>query len=88
MDSVHSWCYQEQVQAAFQRYRQPQARMVEQHINQKEILPHGVRFRRDADERNLCGLKRNGKTHFAEMETKRRGGVQIQIGVVHYMKTP
>src|SRR5881397_3603989 len=49
---------------------------------------HDQHYGRDAKERHGKGKKANRKNHFAEM--KSRGGchIEVEIGVVHVMKSP
>src|SRR5207249_6126408 len=88
MNPVHAWRYDEQIQNSFQFDRQAPVGMMKERTGLKCDEEDDQHQRRDAKDHYCKRKKADRENHFAEM--KSRGGchVEVEIGVVHVMKSP
>src|SRR6266536_6523824 len=88
MNAVHPRCDKDQVQNPLQLNRQPPVGMMKERCGLKRNEEHDQHFRADAEEDHCKRKKTDGKNHFAKMKSRGSAHIEIEIGVMHVMKTP
>src|SRR4029450_1740024 len=88
MNSMHTGRYNDQVQDSFDLNRQPPVRMVEKsgslECNEKDHQHYWSNTKNHYCQRK----KADRKDHLTKMESRRSANVEIEIGVMHVMKSP
>ena len=88
MNPMHPRSDHDVIQNAFEPKRQPPIGMMKKRggfeSNKENEQHHG----RDTEEKNSQGEERDGKHHFAKMESRGGGDIEIKVGVMDVMKAP
>src|SRR4029453_5992022 len=88
MNAVHPRSYNDQIQNAFELDRQPPVGMMKQGLGFKDDKKNEEHYRSDAEDHHCKRKKSDGKNHLAEMEPRSRAHVEVEIGMMHVMKSP
>src|SRR6266849_11138716 len=88
MNPVHSRRDDEQVQNPFELNRQSPVGMMKECCDLECDEEHDQHYRGDAEEHHYKRKKSDGKNHFAEVKSRGGAHVEVEIGVMHIMKSP
>src|SRR5688572_8870114 len=88
MDTVKARSGDKATQPALEVDRKSYVRVVEQNRYQKTRLPDGRGYQGSACHSDLSHPPRYGKQHLTKVKTNRSRRVEIEIDVMHKMKTP
>src|SRR6266513_770064 len=88
MDAVHAWCDKDQIQNPLDADWQSPVGMMKQcgrlECNKKDDQHDWPNSEQDRCQRE----KTDGKNHFAEVKSRGGAHIEIEIGVMHVMKSP
>src|SRR6266571_613441 len=88
MNAVHSRRDDDQVQNPFELNRQPPVGMMKECCGLECDEEHDQHYRGDAEEHHCKRKKPDGKNHLAEMEPRGGADIEVEIRVMHIMKSP
>src|SRR5882724_12783504 len=88
MDPVHARRDDDQIQNPLQFNRQTPIGMMKERFGLKRDKEHDQHYWADAEDQDRKRKKADGKNHFAKVESRGRSHIEVEIGVMHIMKTP
>src|SRR5688572_26243882 len=88
MNGVHAGSYQHSHQQSFESERHPHVAVMEKDAGEENRLPQPDRERCRADERDLSGAVEDGEDELTEMKAQRSRRVEVEVDVMHEVKTP
>src|SRR5688500_12077694 len=88
MNAVHSRRHDHVVEKTLQAKRQPPVGMMKKTRGFENDFEDEIDERRDSERGNENHAERNGKQDFSKVKTRRRGHVEIEIGVMHIVEAP
>ena len=77
-----------EIQNAFEPDREPPVGMMKECRRFEADEENQKHYRRDAEDHHCKRKKADGKNHLAEMESRGSAHVEVEIGVMHVMKSP
>ena len=88
MDAVHPRRDDNQIQNALEPDRQPPVGVMKECRSFECDKKHKEHYRRDPEGRHCKREKADGKNYFAKVESCGGADVEVEIGVMHVMKSP
>src|SRR4029453_13082757 len=88
MNAVHARRDDNQIQNAFELDWQSPVGMMKEGCGLKCDEKTEEHYRSDAEDHHCKRKKSDGKNHLAEMEPRSRAHVEVEIGMMHVMKSP
>src|SRR6266566_2519373 len=88
MNSVHARSYNDQVKDPLKTDRKSPIRMMKEYCHFEAQKKNEQHDRRDPESHDCQRKESNGKNHFAEMKSRRRAHVEVEVRMVHIVKTP
>src|SRR4030095_7002692 len=88
MNAVHSRRDDNQIQNALELDRKAPVGVMKECRSFECDKKNEEHYRSDAEDHHCKRKKSDGKNHLAEMEPRSRAHVEVEIGMMHVMKSP
>src|SRR6266567_6807878 len=88
MNSVHARRYNDQVQDTLETDGQSPVRMMKKCCHFEAQKKNEQHDRRDPESHDCQREEANGKNHFAEMKSRCRAHIEVEVGMVHIVEPP